>query len=947
MKMIKRLWFLLAIPALLLPSAAISAIPLEMPLQGVVRDNAGNPANGDFEVTFALYPSEGAEAVEAVWWNTQNISVVDGIFVTRLGEGKPLDPATFTSGAPLWLGMAIESEDELPRRPLGSSAYSLHAATSAGLACSGCVGLSHLTAAAQSSLVDQSLVAVAANGYTTVASGLYVDDSTLEIGASDVQAALEKLNEKIDAGGGGGGNVNEGAGTVSRYSNQWGMPSYGSAVEYIHLMNPTTPKVHLYLYGGENTGFASSNNLIVSNTYAPNTYSGGANGEAGGDTLTVTNAGAFNQGDHILVYQTVGNDPGHWELNAVTAINGNSLKLAKDLEYAYVDADNNTRAQVVIAASYNNFEVVNGGVVRPSSTLGSSGEYGGIVYIRARQLTVKSGGLIEADGDGFRSDNPWQGWSTWHVAGDSECNAAYDTNDQSNNCSGGGAGLPHSCCCETHNYGAGGGGNQTAGIQGKYHNGNSLEGGQGGTEKGVDDGSELHMGGAGGSSGQQAGGHGGGIVILGAETIIVESGGAIRANGNNGGGGCHAAGGGGAGGTISLFADTIQIDGTVEVTGGFGGDSTGNADGGAGGEGWILQHPPIAGIINQSYATGVEIWIDGQEVTASVGDPNGKGSPHWNAETKKWGATGTESWSSGPLDLSNVANWTLGEHTLKFKETGGAGGDLKAYLYVINPYTESSPPANDTCATPLSIDPNESEVVLSGTTEDVMGKTLATDASSAEGCGGIGGPDVAYRIDLAARSLINAELIAPFSAKLYLKGATCADGEVVYCADKNFSTNPLEAGTYFLFVDSDAPQAKGDFTLKVSTTPAPLPPNDTCEDAFELIFNGAGEAAHTTTSIYSLDQYKGLCPSALSGGPDVVYKFTAGTGETLNVNLTSDFESILYVKTLACDGGGVPLSCSATGSLTIQGLAGGQYWLFVDGAQEKSWGDYTLNVSLE
>ena len=43
----------------------------------------------------------------------------------------------------------------------------------------------------------------------------------------------------------------------------------------------------------------------------------------------------------------------------------------------------------------------------------------------------------------------------------------------------------------------------------------------------------------------------------------------------------------------------------------------------------------------------------------------------------------------------------------------------------------------------------------------------------------------------------------------------------------------------------------------------------------------------------------------------------------------------------------MPLSCSSSGSLTIQGLAGGDYWLFVDGVQEKAWGSYELNVTLQ
>ena len=67
-------------------------------------------------------------------------------------------------------------------------------------------------------------------------------------------------------------------------------------------------------------------------------------------------------------------------------------------------------------------------------------------------------------------------------------------------------------------------------------------------------------------------------------------------------------------------------------------------------------------------------------------------SPHFDAVNNKWGVGGTERWSSGPLDLSGATNWTLGEHTLEFKDTGGAGGDVKAYLYMIQTFSESTPP---------------------------------------------------------------------------------------------------------------------------------------------------------------------------------------------------------------------------------------------------------------
>jgi hypothetical protein len=946
----KRLLMSIVCVASLLTASLAFALPLEMPLQGVLRDNAGAPvAAGTFEMTFAIYAD--AESDEALWTEVRQVTAQGGQFRVNLGVESPLDPSIFAASGALWLGVSVEGEPELPRRPMGTTPYAFQATSAQGLACSGCVEPDALSDATVQMVREQALQAVSAAGYASQATQIVFDDSSAEIGATTVQSALETLQGLI-ANQQSASNVNEGAGTVRSYSNQWGLPSYGVAKEYVHVINPNPPKVLLHLYGGENTGFASSNNLIVSNTYTPNTYSGGVNGAEGADTLSVNNAGAFNQGDHILIHQSVGQEAGQWELNAVQAINGNSLKLAKPLSHNYASDSSSTtgsmnRAQVVIAASYNTFEVVNGGVVRPSSDLSSGTEadfYGGIVYIRARQMTVKNGGVIEADSRGYVASGSHCCWNT-AIAGDSECGTSVGA-QQTNNCSGGGGGHATSCCCSSgSNYGSGGGGNKTAGATG-YNNNGGQSGGTGGLAKGVDGAGELHFGGAGGEVGPgYRGGNGGGIVVLGADTLIVESGARISARGGDGRDvACRAGSGGGAGGTVALFATTISTEGDVLVNGGQGFNHThASAHGGDGGEGWLFELDPVPGIVNQSYATGVEIWVDGQEVTPLIGDPNGKGMPHWNDADKAWGGSGTEAWSSGPLDLSNVASWTLGEHTVEFKETGGAGGDLKAYLYMIQTFSESTPPVNDNCTTPVAIDLSEGPVVLSGTTEDVMGKTKATDANSAE-CGGTGGADVTYSITLTERSLINVATVSPFPMRMYLRDGDCTDGEVVYCADGDFSTTPFEPGTYYLIVDSDEAQAKGDFTLAVSLTPALLPENDTCDTAMELFFSNVNIATDVGSTLYSLDQSEAWCGGA--DGPDVVYKFTAPSGYKIDILVESDeFDPILHLYTEGCAAQGDLDECVASNALTTNPQPGGDYWLIIDSAGEGQWGAFDLTIA--
>jgi hypothetical protein len=820
----------------LLCGSALAAVPLEMPLQGVVRDNAGNPANGEFEVTFALYPSEDATPADALWWNTQSISVNDGRFVTRLGEGNPLAPGDFSSGEALWLGMAIEGEDELPRRPLGSSATALHAQTAAGLDCSGCVGLSALTEAAQSSLVDQALSAVQASGYTTVASGLYFDDTDTAVDASDVQTAIEKLKVLIDEngenaenGGGGNGNVNEGAGQIVAYQKNDMIDGGGVFKQYVHLVNPSTPKVVMYLYGevDDEGGIAFMNpspsyiaDPIENQTMNFDTHSHGGGyspkydefwyPEWAGSTIyihdveTGAQQGSFQSG-YSSMMQLWGNPDGTYY----------TANWSNDRIKKWSDKGSNQQWEYSMGTTA-------GGVCENGEFVYGMRHSGNTVY----QLDIDSGQLI----DTFTLPNI------------------------SNNLHGGLV-----CIGNRLYYGA----NSTVRVY-------DLD-----TKQEID---SFSVG----------------------ETIY-----------------------------------NMAFDGmTMWITSN---DSTLR--------GYDLVQESIYQHIRSP--KDVEIWVDGENVTPLVGDPNGKGAPHFNEITGTWGATGEDGWSSGVLDLTNVADWTLGEHTVELKETGGLGGTLQSYIYVIYPFTESSAPDNDTCSGAEALDPESDDVVVSGTTEDIMGKILATDANQAPGCGGIGGADVVYSIELTERALINAALVAPFSAKMYLRSGDCAEGEVVYCAQDELSTNPLEPGTYFLVIDADLPGAKGDFTLAVSTTPAPLPEHDLCESATELILSASGEANVNSTSLYALDQTKGFCAAALDGGPDVYYKFSAGTGQSVSVNVNAEFETILYLTWQQCGSDGIPLGCSDTGSLDINGLAGGDYWLVVDGLKEKEWGEYELNITVQ
>ncbi len=962
---------------LLLAASPAVAAPHLM-VEGILRDNSGNPLDGAFDLTFSLYAA--ASGGDAVWSESHaDADVTSGLFQARLGETTPLSATVFAGADGLWLGVTLAGQPELPRTPLETDPFAfraLTAATAGGLSCTGCIDAGHVAfpyAAAASAGGDASVALLAkdldctgcieadylAAGAVSAAAVTF-DDTVAKLSATNVQAALEKLKTLVDAAstGGSGGHVNEGNGQVaSSTADQWALSPFATVKTFVHLFLPgVKPKVLAYLYGNSTTSLATGNNLAVAYAFTPNQYSANVTGKAGEAVLQVGSPSVFTPGSHILIHQSVGTGgngtaAGAWELNAVKSVEGSTVQLVKVLARDYVDGGPSSgQAQAVVAASYNNLEVLSGGVISPSKTLSNGAESGGIVYIRAQTVTVRNGGKIHANGVGYENNGA-------HCPGSSgsECNgnSLSTPSGGTPNCSGGG-GSSNSYCA------GGGGGNKTAGGNGTLGSScTQSQQGKGGTAKGTADAATLHFGGGGGNATNWCSGStGGGIIVIGASTITVEPGGTIQANGGNSGSWNV---GSGAGGTIALFSDSITNNGLLEAAPGtimsYNTQSTGYARPGVGGEGWIYQKPVIPGIVNESYPKWVQLWVDGVNVTPSIGDPNGRGSPHFSAVQKAWGETGLAGWSSGPLDLSNVANWTLGEHAVELRETGGAGGDLKSYVYVLYPFTASAPPANDKCLSPSVIDPNAAPVVLSGTTEDFMGKTLAKDDSNLAGCGGAGGPDVVYQFTLAARSLVSVALVAPFSAKLYLTNGSCANGTKVWCADKDFTTDPLEPGTYWLWVDSDAAAARGNFTLGVSTQAAPLPTADTCASATKLVIGANGVASLTgATNLYALDQYKGLCPSAQSGGPDVVYEFDAGTGQTLTVNVTNaNFAPIVYVYTFACGAGGVPLTCSAgtqsggvhSASVTLPGLAGGKYWLVVDGQGEKQWGTFNLSVQLQ
>lgn len=116
---------LLFVALLFVASPAVAQAPAAIPLQGVLTDPGGYPIVGTVKVHFALYESQSAE--QALWSETQELTLSDGLFTAYLGADTAIDLALFADHGEMWLGITVEDDPEMTRIALGSAPYAAFA----------------------------------------------------------------------------------------------------------------------------------------------------------------------------------------------------------------------------------------------------------------------------------------------------------------------------------------------------------------------------------------------------------------------------------------------------------------------------------------------------------------------------------------------------------------------------------------------------------------------------------------------------------------------------------------------------------------------------------------------------------------------------------------------------------------------------------------------------
>lgn len=357
-------------------------------------------------------------------------------------------------------------------------------------------------------------------------------------------------------------------------------------------LNTTCGNVTAYpRYNGSllNLGDGSDGALSVStiNTVINNyTYLTG-NELAGSTSLNVNDNSAFSTGDSILVIQmqngTGIGEAGQYEYATVASTSGSNINLETPLSNSYGSGTYNSVTssvtQIVRIPQYSDVTINSGAsIIAPAW----NGFTGGIVIFRSQGSTVING-VINVSETGYRGGTCGTcGNNDWGTQG--EGYLGIGSNSLSANGNGGGGGYGPS---GYGGEGGGGGGHSTSG-------GTSTSSfpALGGSSIGNKNLTKLFFGGGGGAGGDNDNVvpppeniDGGGIIIIFSKEIQNAT---IEANGETGiyPGGAGGVAGSGAGGSIQLFAKTMNIT-SLTALGGPSVNGNGGDVGGVGSNGRI------------------------------------------------------------------------------------------------------------------------------------------------------------------------------------------------------------------------------------------------------------------------------------------------------------------------------------------------------------------------
>jgi flagellin-like protein len=328
---------------------------------------------------------------------------------------------------------------------------------------------------------------------------------------------------------------------------------------YISSSSSTSSQIDWVGDGSDGSLTVSSGDQIV-NVYA--FLTGNENAEE--TTITVSSASGFAEDDEILLIQmqnSSGGEAGTYEFKHISSIMGNDITLTSSLDNSYYsgsfDSVDATASQIVRVPQYTSVSIDSGSSITAPAW---DGYAGGIVVFRAETVTISAGGSIDVSEKGYRGgaygpSNNLDGYQGESYIGKGIGGGGYGVGKMNNAGAGG-------------SYICGGGGEYGGGAtDSDPWTGSGDTYARKGEVYGVADLTKIFLGSGGGGQWNgndpdpSDGGDGGGIIIIYANLIVAPTDGFLALGETTNGiqyGSYSYGSSGGAGGSIFLYARTIQ-----------------------------------------------------------------------------------------------------------------------------------------------------------------------------------------------------------------------------------------------------------------------------------------------------------------------------------------------------------------------------------------------------
>jgi hypothetical protein len=126
-----------ALGAILIAGIARAAVPSEISIQGVLRNNQGQLQTMPVDIKIEFFDAESGGTSIAGPYTKNALVVTNGLFNVQISDATLA--TKLGNASAVWVEVTVNNTDVFPRQKVTSEAFALRAAVAEGLSCSGCV----------------------------------------------------------------------------------------------------------------------------------------------------------------------------------------------------------------------------------------------------------------------------------------------------------------------------------------------------------------------------------------------------------------------------------------------------------------------------------------------------------------------------------------------------------------------------------------------------------------------------------------------------------------------------------------------------------------------------------------------------------------------------------------------------------------------------------------